>query len=342
MSAPRFTVLMPTHYRPDVIGYAIRSVLNQTAGDFELLVVGDGATEETAAVVSSFADPRIRWFDLPKAPGFGYANRNIAMEHSTGELVVFAADDDLMFPDHLERLGACFDAPEVKWAYSQALWVSLDGIAAPDLTNLQNDDERAAFLGGNTIAGGSFMFRVSAVPSRRCWPEHVPSAGDWEQMKWLLREYGLSGMSRLVEPTYLHFTAGRKGDMRNSGFGLLGAWLAVADHAEWWPTVLKPALQGRIPQAVYWEKLEHEVGLADQFRVAAKDITNRVALGALAPRWPVESPAGDEIRAELGRVSAELAGARWENEAIRSSTTWQLTAPVRRVLDWVRRARRHN
>ena len=83
MSGPRFTVLMPTHYRPDTIGYAIRSVLNQTVPDFELLVVGDGATAETAAVVRSFTDPRIRWFDLPKAAGFGYANRNIAMVPST-------------------------------------------------------------------------------------------------------------------------------------------------------------------------------------------------------------------------------------------------------------------
>ena len=70
--SPRFTVLMPTHYRPDVIGFAIQSVLNQTETDFELFIVGDGAWPETSAVVHRFTDPRIRWFDLPKAPGYGY------------------------------------------------------------------------------------------------------------------------------------------------------------------------------------------------------------------------------------------------------------------------------
>ena len=49
---PRFTILMPTHSRVDVIGHAIQSVLDQTEQDFELLVVGDGCAEGTGDVVS--------------------------------------------------------------------------------------------------------------------------------------------------------------------------------------------------------------------------------------------------------------------------------------------------
>ena len=132
--SPRFTVLMPTHYRPDVIGFAIQSVLNQTETDFELFIVGDGAWPETSAVVHRFTDSRIRWFDLPKAPGYGYANRNIALRESRGELIAFAADDNLMFPDHLALHGAVLEDPSIRWAYSRALWVSSDGVTAPDLT----------------------------------------------------------------------------------------------------------------------------------------------------------------------------------------------------------------
>jgi len=64
--APQVSVLLPTHNRADVLGYAIQSVLSQSVGDFELLIAGDGCADPTRDVVGRFRDPRIRWFDLQK------------------------------------------------------------------------------------------------------------------------------------------------------------------------------------------------------------------------------------------------------------------------------------
>ncbi|MBK5577868.1 glycosyltransferase [Ochrobactrum anthropi] len=58
---PLFSILLPTHSRVDVIGYAVQSVLNQTVKDFELLVVGDGCPPETRTILQGFNDPRIRF-----------------------------------------------------------------------------------------------------------------------------------------------------------------------------------------------------------------------------------------------------------------------------------------
>lgn len=81
---PLFSVLLPTHARADVVGMAVQTVLAQTEANFELLVVGDGAEPGTAQEVQASGDHRIKWFDLPKAPGFGYINRNIVLQQARG------------------------------------------------------------------------------------------------------------------------------------------------------------------------------------------------------------------------------------------------------------------
>ena len=172
--APRFSVLMPTHDRADVIPFAIRSVLAQTERDFELLVVGDGCTDGTADVVAGFDDPRIRWFDLPKAPYFGYANRNVALRQAGGEFIAFAAHDDLLFPDHLALMAERLAAPEVEWVYSRPLLASPDGVVMPLSGNLDNPDELLTFLHkSNFIPTSSVAHRRACLEKYGYWPEDV-------------------------------------------------------------------------------------------------------------------------------------------------------------------------
>lgn len=273
---PRFTVLMPTHNRADVVGCAIKSVLAQTEADFELLVVGDGCTDETASVVASFNDPRVRWFDLPKAPHFGYANRNVALKQSTGALIAFAAHDDLLFPDHLETLGELLTASGSEWAYSRPLWVSTDGVILPYSVNLGNDDERRRFLkAGNTIPAHCVIYTRRALERAGYWPENVPSAADWELWKRIVRG---DKIAYLATPTTLHFSA----IWRNSRFGAAHqarALLRIADAASWWPPVLKiPIPKGKPEQQIVSERLS-DGGLAwcQEVRSAADVVINRLA-----------------------------------------------------------------
>jgi cellulose synthase/poly-beta-1,6-N-acetylglucosamine synthase-like glycosyltransferase len=75
---PTVSVIIPTYNRAHLVGRAIRSVLNQTFQDFEIIVVDDGSTDNTEEVVKGFNDPRIRYIRheenrgalLPATPAF--------------------------------------------------------------------------------------------------------------------------------------------------------------------------------------------------------------------------------------------------------------------------------
>ena len=90
---PRVTVITATYNWATVLPYSIASVLDQTFTDFELLVVGDGCTDESAQVVSAIADPRVHWCNLPGNVGHQYAPNNEGIRRANGEVIALDASN---------------------------------------------------------------------------------------------------------------------------------------------------------------------------------------------------------------------------------------------------------
>jgi glycosyltransferase involved in cell wall biosynthesis len=105
---PKISVVLPVHNRADVLARAIQSVLDQQLRDFELIVVDDGSTDESAKVAKSFGDERIRILELGRNRG-GNAARNAGVRVAEAPLIAFLDSDDIYLPDKLERVVAEFD-----------------------------------------------------------------------------------------------------------------------------------------------------------------------------------------------------------------------------------------
>ena len=113
LAMPRISVLIPTHEHASTLRYAVRSVLTQGVDDLEILICGDGVSNELRAVIDELqrAESRIRFFDLPKAPSRGELNRDHVLRHAKDKIVCYQSDDDLWLPGHIEVLeGALEDA----------------------------------------------------------------------------------------------------------------------------------------------------------------------------------------------------------------------------------------
>jgi hypothetical protein len=103
-SKPAITVAIPTYNWSAALRCAIRSVLLQTVQDFEILVVGDGCTDDSAAVVAAFGDRRLRFHNLERNYRGQWAANNFANENAAADWIAYLGHDDIWYPTHLEAM----------------------------------------------------------------------------------------------------------------------------------------------------------------------------------------------------------------------------------------------
>ncbi|MBT1697742.1 glycosyltransferase [Fulvivirgaceae bacterium PWU4] len=102
MSTPKVTVLMPVYNAGPFLREAMESILRQTFADFEFLIIDDGSTDDSVAIVESYNDARIRLFKNEKNLGISATlNKGIAL--SSTELIARMDADDISYPTRLQK-----------------------------------------------------------------------------------------------------------------------------------------------------------------------------------------------------------------------------------------------
>lgn len=114
---PLISVIIPVYNGEKTIRETIKSALQQTFSDFELIIINDGSQDATLAIVNSIKDPRIKVFSYPNTGSNPSRNRGVS--HATGEYIAFLDADDLWTPNKLEsQLIALQANPQAAVAYS--------------------------------------------------------------------------------------------------------------------------------------------------------------------------------------------------------------------------------
>jgi len=109
---PLVSVIITTYNRADLIAEAIRSVLDQTYQNFEIIVVDDGSTDNTKEVVRKFDDNRIKYIYTANWGGPARP-RNIGIKRARGEYMAFLDADDYWKENKLEIQLKHFNSPEI-------------------------------------------------------------------------------------------------------------------------------------------------------------------------------------------------------------------------------------
>lgn len=176
MSSPRVSVLVPVYRtNPTFLREAIRSVLDQTFRDFELVLLEDCPDDPRESVIREFDDPRIRYERNERNLGIT-PSRNRLIDLARGEYLAIFDHDDVCRVDRLEREVAWLDAhPECGVVSS---WTRR--IPANKLSKWPTENLRTALLDGCVIAHTAAMIRKSLLAKLNLrYEERFSPAEDW-------------------------------------------------------------------------------------------------------------------------------------------------------------------
>lgn len=145
MRTPLVSIIIPAYNAAPYIEQTIRSVLDQSFTDFEVIVVDDGSTDSTATIVSSIADPRI---NLVRRSNGGVSNaRNTGIGLARGSIIGFLDADDAFEPMNVEEKVNALASPEVDWVFSDLLICNDSLMPIGRVAGNANDIVRTILLG---------------------------------------------------------------------------------------------------------------------------------------------------------------------------------------------------
>jgi hypothetical protein len=179
MAGPAISVVIATYNRSRALVHAIESVLAQTFTDWELIVVGDGCTDDTAEVVARYAeaDSRVRFVNLERNWGEQSAPNNIARSLASAPLIAYLSHDDMWLPHHLKACSEALAATGADLVLATAANVAFSG-GQPGFDSLnvllqglgENHRWSPADLDASIVAASCWLIRTEALDRAGGWP----------------------------------------------------------------------------------------------------------------------------------------------------------------------------
>ena len=200
------SICLPTYNGAAFLEEALRSILDQTYQDFELLIVDDGSSDATLDIVQSFSDPRIRLHRNPERLGIP-ANWNRCLELAAGEFVCVFHQDDVMLPENMERKVRLLSADETVGFVHSGVEALVDESAPNSFANWIEDAVedtlwggleyfRTLLLNGNRVCAPTVLARRSALLEQGGFDPDLGFACDYAMWLRLCLTYRVGFLAR--------------------------------------------------------------------------------------------------------------------------------------------------
>ena len=260
------SAIIPCYDQARYLGEAIESVRRQTYAHFEIIVVDDGSTDDTATVAARHAGVRC----IRKKNGGLAAARNTGLRASAGDYVVFLDADDRLLPDAFEVGVSCLDAdPNCAMAYGHVRLIDAAGSPLPSPEQVGVDREHyLELLRRNFIwTPGAVMYRRAVLESVGDFTAAVSASADYDLNLRVARGHAVRCLNQAVLEYRRHGDnmSGRLALMLSHSVAVLRAQREHVRGNRQYQAALKNAVRGT--REYYGEKMVGEF----QARVGARE-----------------------------------------------------------------------
>jgi glycosyltransferase involved in cell wall biosynthesis len=233
ISAPRVSVVLPLYNHAAYIAEAVQSVLAQGSLLKELIVIDDGSTDASAALMQKLAesDPRIR-FEVQSNQG-AHATLNTALARCEGEFLAIINSDDAWIQGRLAALLHALDADQgagMAWSLLTCMDASGSVIANPWYEAATKFYCAGVDLGAALLNGNFMMTTSNLVMRRTVWQAVGPFAPlrYTHDLDWVLRALALGEHAAIVETPLLRYRIHARNTIAEDHTGVRVEWAATA------------------------------------------------------------------------------------------------------------------
>ncbi len=210
MNNPKITVLMSAYNAEKYLAEALESIMNQTYQDFELVIVNDGSTDKTEAIIQEYATKDKRIVVINNSVNQGLTKSlNLGLAQARGEYVARLDADDVAWPERLAKQYQFMEShPELALIGS---WAEIIDEQGASKGYLRGETDEALFRFKMTLVNqlvhSTFFFKTELARAQGGYNEAYQYVQDYEFSSRLMKKYRLNNQPEVLVKFRTHAKA---------------------------------------------------------------------------------------------------------------------------------------